>query len=116
MLEYIQNFWNPLNGHLVEYNKKQYSIDKIIDNVQIKLTGYKRIAWVQDMSWIPSMEEIDKEIVQDQLKAKVIGSTIMVVSKTGKVCYFTKPDKEKSDSLQDYENLIREMRVFLTIN
>jgi hypothetical protein len=111
MLEYIQNFWNPLKGHTVEYKNVQYTIDKIIDGVQVKLNGHKRIAWVQDISWAPSIEEIDKDVVQDQLKAKIIGTTINVVSKTGKVCYFSRPD-----NLQDYENLIREMRVFLTIN
>jgi len=110
MSEYLQNFWNPQIGHTVEYQNKQFAISGITGGIQISLTSYNKIVWVQDLKWNPSILDLD-DVVRNQFNAQVKDSTIKVRTKSGKVCYFSRPI-----NIIDYETTIRELRAYLAIN
>ena len=111
MSEYFQNFWNPVVGHTVEYHSKKFVISDLAYGTQVSFLGCNKIAWIQDLTWIPCVKDVD-DIVQSQLGAQIHNNTIKVVSKTTKkVCYFSRPD-----SVPEYESTVKEIRAYLAIN
>ena len=101
---YLQNFWKPQVGHRIIYNNKVTAITSIDKKFpeQITLRGVDEIAWIQDYSWKPQKEDLEK--VLTDLGCFVYSNMIKVGKKTWKGL----PAK-----IEEYAQLIREVRMII---
>ena len=105
---YLQNFWQPKEGHTITCENMEYEIEAIVKDAQIKCKGAKRIMWLQDTGWKPTLKDLDD--VVSRLGGEIISDTICVPIKHTR-SYFVRPS-----TVEEYEGVIRQIRTYAAIN
>ncbi len=103
-LQYIQNYWKPKKGQTIYFDNNSTAIIEYIDEKypeQVKLQDLDRIAYLQEYSWKPTIEEMDQILVDFGLK---VSHTCIRLNKL----FFPKPD-----DVEGYVDLLKSARFHL---
>jgi len=101
---YLQHFWKPCIGDSIVNSEGNFKIKKIIEAQAILEELPKKVIWLQDFAWKPSLENCDDIITR--FNARIAGDLILY-TKENRPCFFLRPF-----TLAEYVNIIRQLRVF----
>ena len=106
--KYLQYFWIPAKGHKVVYRGTAYTINETLDVQASVDEDPTKVLWLQDLAWKPSLEDCDK--IAMRFNAQILSDQIMF-RKSKQKCFFKKPD-----SITEYQETIRQLRVLSHFN
>jgi len=103
--KYLIHFWNPQAGDKVICRGKEYTLKEILETKQATvLESKKKIFWLQDLAWKPTLENCDQLVLQ--FNAHVIDKKQIFYRTIQQKCFFERPS-----NIDDYRDIIRQLRV-----
>ena len=101
--KYLAHFWIPQSGDAVIYRGKSYTLNEILDSQATVKESKKKILWLQDLAWKPTIESCDN--IARKFNAQILSNQILF-RKLNQRCFFERPS-----NIDDYRDVIRQLRV-----
>lgn len=101
--KYLTYFWTPQSGDTVIYRGKKFTLNEILESQATVKESKKKILWLQDLAWKPTLENCDAII--SKFNSQIVNNQILF-RKLNQRCFFERPS-----NIDEYRDVIRQLRV-----